>query len=86
MFEDTAFTSREATVPPGSRILIYSDGASEITLADGQYLAPQEFVNVCTRTAGSPDGSLDDLITELRALTPTGFFEDDCSLIQLSFD
>lgn len=86
MFEDTIFTARAATVPPGSRILIYSDGASEITLADGQYLAPAEFVNACTRTAGSPDGSLDDLITELRALTPTSFFEDDCSLIRLSFD
>ena len=85
MFENTTFTSREYAVPPRSRILIYSDGASEISLADGRYLSPGEFVNVCTRIAASPDGSLDDLITELRTLTPTGFFEDDCSLIQLSF-
>lgn len=86
MFEDTVFVSREYAVPAGSRILIYSDGASEISLGDGRYLAPAEFVNVCTRAVGSPGGSLDVLVAELRALTPTGFFEDDCSLIQLSVD
>lgn len=86
MFEDTVFTAHDYVVPPRSRILIYSDGASEILLADGRHLSQAAFVNVCTRVAGSPNRSLDDLITELRALTPTGFFEDDCSMILLSFD
>ena len=86
MFEDTVFTARDIVVPHPSRILIYSDGASEIPLADGGQLSPAAFVNVCTGVIGSPNPSLDDLITELRALTPTGFFEDDCSLIELTFD
>ena len=85
MFEDTVFTAREFVVPHLSRILIYSDGASEIPLADGGQLSPAAFVKVCTRVIDSPNRSLDDLITELRALTPTGFFEDDCSLIELTF-
>ena len=36
MFEDAVFTSRTYEVPPGCRILVYSDGASEITPADAQ--------------------------------------------------
>lgn len=86
MFEDTEFTARDFVVPHPSRLLIYSDGASEIPLAEGGYLSAAAFVNVCNDVAGSPNSSLDDLITELRALTPTGFFEDDCSLIELAFE
>jgi len=86
MFEDTVFTSRRFAVPPGCRVLICSDGASEIALADHQQLSWADFTNLSTRLARSPHWSLDELIDELRALIPTGVFEDDCSLIQLTFD
>jgi sigma-B regulation protein RsbU (phosphoserine phosphatase) len=85
IFEDTEFTSHTYQVPPGCRMLIYSDGASEITLADGQQLSLADFTKFSTRIARSPDWSLDELVDELRALTPTSTFEDDCSLIQLTF-
>jgi hypothetical protein len=29
---------------------------------------------------------LDDLVDELRGISPSGTFQDDCSLIQLTFD
>lgn len=32
------------------------------------------------------DGTLDDLVNELRALSVTGTFDDDCSLVQANFD
>jgi len=86
MFEDTEFTSHTYPVPPGCRILLYSDGASEVPLADDQQLTPAEFTELTLRLAGSPDWSLDDLIEELRALNPQGLIDDDCSLIQLAFD
>lgn len=86
MFENTVFTSHTYEVPPGCRILIYSDGASEITLADGRQLWLADFASLITRIAGSSDFCLDGLVAELRALTPSGAFEDDCSLIQLIFD
>ena len=86
MFADTAFTSGTYRVPLGCRILIYSDGAWELDLADGQRLSFADFKTLTTRLAGSPTWSLDDLLDELRALTPTGVFEDDCSLIHLTFD
>ena len=86
MFPDTVFSACDFVVPSGCRILIYSDGASEIPLADGRYSSAAEFANLCARVAGSPDDSLNELVTQLRSLTPTGFLEDDCSLIQLQFD
>ena len=86
MFEDAEFTSRTYHVPPGCRMLIYSDGASEIMLADGQQLTGAAFEDLTCRVAASSDWSLDDLIDELRALTPSHVFEDDFSLIQVNFD
>ena len=86
MFEDTVFTSDTFAVPPGCRILICSDGATEIALDDGGQLTWAEFTNLSSRLARSPDWTLDDLVDELRALTPSGVFEDDFSLIQLIFD
>lgn len=85
MFEDTVFAECDYNVLPGCRILIYSDGVSENAVSGGQQMSSAEFVSVCAQVADSPNLSLDDLITELRALTPAGFFEDDCSVIQLSF-
>jgi hypothetical protein len=35
--------------------------------------------------AAQPDWSLDDLVGRLRALSPTGDFDDDCALVLLTF-
>lgn len=86
MFEDTDFASRTYHVPHGCRILIHSDGANEIGLNEGRQGTLADFHKLTDRVAASPDWSLDDLINELRALTPSHDFEDDCSLIQLAFD
>ncbi len=86
MFEDTEFASRSYSVPSGCRILLCSDGAIEIPLADNRHLTLPEFTRLNARLAGSPDWSPDDLIEELRALSLQGRLDDDCSLIQMTFD
>lgn len=86
MFEEAEFTACSYSVPPGCRMLIYSDGANEITLVDGRQLSAAQFLNAVTPVISSPQASLDDLIADLRALTPDGFFEDDFSMIRLAFD
>ena len=45
-----------------------------------------DFKEVTARLMGSADRSLDQLVEGLRSLNPQGHFEDDCSLILLSFD
>lgn len=86
VFDDSEFTTATYSIPPGCRILLFSDGANEIALDNGKQLTLEGFKTLATRLAGSPDWSLDDLIDQLRNLTPGGAFEDDCSLIQLTFD
>lgn len=86
VFEDTAFTTDSYSVPRGCRILIYSDGATDVVLGDGKLLSQEGFKKLATQLAESPSRTLDDLINELHALAPTGAFEDDCSLILMAFD
>lgn len=85
-FQETRYAGAEFPVPPGCRILIYSDGASEIALSTGGQLPHEEFRALITRLAASPDWTLDELIDQLRALTEQGVFHDDMSLIRLAFD
>ena len=65
--------------------MLYSDGAFELDFAAGQW-DPQEFTDLCIRMAGSPDWSVDGLITELAAMTTSGTFDDDCTVVRLIFD
>lgn len=83
MFEDATYSSHSYSVLPGHRILLYSDGAFEDAFVDGRRLDRTDFSALCTRLAGSP---LDDLVEALLALTPSGSFVDDCSLVRLEFD
>ncbi len=86
MFAETQFASCVFRVPRACRILVHSDGASELQLPNGQQLTPSEFQDLTAELATTPDWSLDALIQELRAVTPTGDFDDDCSMILLAFD
>ena len=85
MFEDATFSSSVYLVPRGCRILVYSDGASEILIAGGQ-LSQRDFEKLAANLA-LPEGlTLDGFVDTLRGMTPENAFEDDCSLIQLTFD
>ena len=86
MFAETTFGGRTCPMSPGCRLLLFSDGAFEIFLADDLQMSLQEFEALSTRLAGSPDWSLDDLVGELTALSATNHFDDDCSLILLTFN
>ena len=86
MFEDTAFPDTVVPIPAGSQLLLYSDGAYEITRPDGRQLSHPQFMEICAALAHSPGWSLDDLIVDLLAQSATASFEDDCSLVTLTFD
>jgi len=86
MFKDAELSCRTYAVPPGCRVLIYSDGAHEFTRSDGHPFSWRDFTSLNTRLAADRDASLATLVRELQALTPTGAFEDDCSMVELTFD
>ena len=85
VFDHIAFSTTTVPVPPGSQILVYSDGAYELRLDDGTWWSHKEFVDMCTSLAGLPDWSLDGLVDNLRRHSITGSFDDDCCLLRLQF-
>ena len=83
--EDADFTTSSYQVPPGADILLYSDGAFELDLPDGRVWSLPQFVNALAETAASAGWTLDDLIGRLQARSESGMFDDDCTLVRLSF-
>ncbi len=78
MFPEADFASESYPVPPGSRLLLYSDG----TLGDAPDM--DEFVALCTQLSAQGPGWLDALIGRLP-VAPDGRIEDDCALVEVSF-
>ena len=85
MFEDTTFPTAVVPIPPGSQLLLYSDGIFEISLPDGGQWSHAQFIQECARLAGSPGWTLDDLVAAVLSRSAGGSFEDDCSLVLLTF-
>jgi CHASE1-domain containing sensor protein len=65
-------------------VLLYSDGAFELMLPGGARLTLDEFIDLCARTARSPQWTLDDLVGELRHRSKNGDFSDDCTLVRIT--
>lgn len=85
MFDNSVFTANSVDVPEGSELLLYSDGAYEWALPGGQAWSVADFIALCSRHARSGNWSLGALVEELRARTPEGEFDDDCSLVLVNF-
>ena len=84
VLEDSTFETHSYILPSDTAVLIYSDGAFELTLEDGHRWALDDFVELCTDTARSPKWTLEDLVVQLRKRSATGQFDDDCTLVRVS--
>ena len=87
MFLDSAYTSDSYLVPAGGQLLLYSDGAFELSTRnpEGKLWTQSDFVNLSTELAAKPGWSLDGLVERLKSVSPTGEFDDDCALVLLTF-
>jgi len=82
---DITFESAEASLPPGARLFVFSDGAYEITRPDGSMMWFGEFQKLIAHVAGDHDRTLDALVAELREQRGGDQFEDDVSLMEIRF-
>lgn len=78
MFPDADFAVETRSVPTGSRLLLYSDGAL------GDAPRTDEFVAQCTGLSAGAPGWLDSL-TDRLPVADDGRMEDDCSLVLVTF-
>ena len=71
----------------GDRIYLYSDGITEATNFSDEQYSQNRFVNIIKQHAGLPlDTVLDRLMADLKSFTGRQTFEDDISIIGLSFN
>lgn len=85
LFEETTYSNQVIELPPGSKILIYSDGAYELNCAAGLTWSPAEFAELVYQLHQQQQHSVDVLVANLRSKSVGGCFRDDCSLIQARF-
>jgi sigma-B regulation protein RsbU (phosphoserine phosphatase) len=79
--EGLVFPSVETVVPQGSRIFIFSDGAYEITRADGSMMCYEDFRKLATDAPR--EGAPEWIMARLRGCNGDSAFDDDVSLVEL---
>ena len=77
------FDSREASVPVGSRLFVYSDGAFEISRPDGSMWSFDEFLTTLTARPNGQESRMDALVTAVRQISERDDFNDDFSMVEL---
>jgi sigma-B regulation protein RsbU (phosphoserine phosphatase) len=82
---DAAFPSRCVNIGRFNRLFLFSDGAFEIVKSDGSLLTLEEFVAQLGQSARRGSGSLDATLDFLRLLHGTEPYEDDLSLVEITF-
>jgi phosphoserine phosphatase RsbU/P len=82
LFETAEFKDDSCRVPPQSRLYIFSDGAYEIEVADGELLGLEAFTEILAQLKPSLS-TLAPLLDRLQRINGSKEFRDDVSIIQL---
>jgi len=77
------FTTGKMVIPPASRLFVFSDGAYEILRRDGTMMGHDDLRQLL---AGAPRRKATEWVMEqLRGINSQPTFDDDVSLVELSF-
>jgi len=83
--EGLSFAAAEAEVPPGSRLLITSDGGFEVHKPDGAMWGFDAFAAAAAIPPEDGMSRLDALLEHIRTVAGRDDFNDDFSVLELSF-
>jgi sigma-B regulation protein RsbU (phosphoserine phosphatase) len=83
--EGLEFPAGDVAVPEESRLFVYSDGAFEISRADGSMWPFPEFVTALAGGATGVGSPIDALLGRIRELSGQPDFQDDFSMLELVF-
>lgn len=85
MLPDAQFTDQEVDVDPDSYLYIYSDGAYEVVLEDGEEWRVNAFLDMVATDAGTGAEELDRIERGVREVMLDPEFDDDFSLLIAHF-
>jgi len=77
------FGSETVAVPPGSRLVVYSDGAFEISRPDGSMWPFDQFLETLSAPPSPAASRMDALVTHVRQVSGREDFSDDFSMMEL---
>jgi len=83
MLSDTVFVSDRQEIPTDSILYIFSDGIYEFNQANYETWGLDEFVELLTQNSRS--APVDQILQQVRTLNHTDTFNDDLSLLKISF-
>ena len=86
MMEDSTYRAAEVVTPPGSRLLLYSDGAFDFPTKTGQRFSHPELLDLLDAAQSAGHVEVRGIEQELRRRLAPPSFEDDFSLLLLDFD
>jgi len=80
------YVAGQATVPPGSVLYLFSDGAFEITSPEGRQLGLDDFLLLLGGPEAGTSGEAEHIYKAVRGRARPGPLEDDFSVLVVSFD
>jgi serine phosphatase RsbU (regulator of sigma subunit) len=80
-----SWRSREADVPPGSRLYVLSDGTYEVGRPDGTMMELEDLVGFLGTSRERPGSDLDHLLAHLRLQHGSDGLDDDFSIMRFDF-
>lgn len=85
MFPDVDYDTATCTIAPSGQLYIFSDGVYEIPQGDGTIWGLDAFADWLTHASINPEITLTSLFEHLQDLCSLQPFDDDVSLLQLTF-
>ena len=76
------YDTSEVIMPPGSRLLLYSDGLFELAQPDGQMATLDDYIESLDK---APTSSLDAMLGHARQVQASDNFKDDVSVLEVRF-
>lgn len=83
---DNDFNDNYCEIEQRSNLLIFSDGAYEVCKPDGQLWGLEAFIHLLTDLQQTHTYNLNYVLNQIHTLTSQQIFEDDFSLLKLSFN
>lgn len=85
MMPDQTYEVAQVTVPPGSTLFVFSDGAYEILTKDGDRWELENFLPLLTAPSVSHVAEPDRVYQAIKEVVKPGPLDDDLSLLSLTF-
>jgi sigma-B regulation protein RsbU (phosphoserine phosphatase) len=80
------YGSDSVIAPPGASIYLFSDGVFEIVTNDGVQWSLADFLPLILQPPLAGVSESERLFRAVKGRTPSGEFDDDFSLVVLTFD